>query len=98
MSPEETPKTNNKNKMTTNTLHRQIHPVHWHVSMIVAIATILLTSIKCSGEMLSALHIATAQAGVMSSVDMRGSRDTEIETGHDLFIVSNIHHAVVGSR
>jgi hypothetical protein len=66
--------------MKTKTTHKQLHPIHWHGSMVVAIAAILLTSFKCSGEMIRALHAVPVHAEVMDSVYMRGLR--EAETGH----------------
>ncbi len=66
-----------------STLVRHTHPLHWHGSMIVAIAAILLTSFKCSGEMIRALHALPVHADVMSSVYMR-----DAETGHSAIIVN----------
>ncbi len=72
-------KTTQKNK----TLHRQLHPVHWHVSMFVAIAAILLTSFKTSTEMLRALQALPMSEAVMDSVHMR-----EAETRHAPIILN----------
>ncbi|HSX05487.1 MAG TPA: hypothetical protein VLF69_03405 [Candidatus Saccharimonadales bacterium] len=69
--------------MKKKTLHRHLHPIHWHGSMFLAIAAILLTSFKSSGEMLRALHAVPVQAGVMDSVYMR-----DAETGHSPIILN----------
>jgi len=66
------------------TLHRHTHPIHWHASMFVAIAAILLTSIKSSAEMMRALHgSAPVHTAVMESVEMR-----EAETRHAPIMIS----------
>jgi len=69
--------------MKRKNLHRHLHPVHWHSSMFVAIAAILLTSFKSSGEMLRALHAVPIHAEVMDSIYMR-----DAETGHSPIILS----------
>jgi len=68
---------------TPKTLHRHLHPIHWHGSMFVAIAAILLTSVKTSGEMIRALQALPIHADIMSSVHMR-----DAETGHAPIILS----------
>ena len=69
---------------TKRTIRRNIlHPIHWHTSMFVAIAAILLTSFKSSGEMIRALHALPINAAVMDSVYMR-----DAETGHAPVILS----------
>jgi len=66
------------------TLHRHLHPIHWHVSMFVAIAALLITSFKCSEEMLRALRTApVSHAAVIESVVMR-----DVETGHSPIILN----------
>jgi hypothetical protein len=81
-------------KTKTKTLHRHIHPIHWHGSMLVAIVAILLTSFKCSDEMLRALRAVPMQAAVMENVYMRN-----VETGHSPIILNiGTRHATVGSR
>ena len=66
------------------TLHRHTHPIHWHASMFVAIAAILLTSVKSSGEMMRALsHAAPAHTIVLDSMHMR-----EAETRHAPIMIS----------
>jgi len=67
----------------TKTLHRHLHPVHWHGSMFVAVVAILLTSFKSSGEMLRALHAVPIRAAVVDSVYLR-----DAETGHMPIILS----------
>ena len=64
--------------------------------MLVAIAAILLTSFKCSGEMLRALHAVPVHADVMDSVDMRGVRDAE--TGHNVLMLSSVRHATLSGK
>ena len=65
-------------------LHRHLHPVHWHTSMFVAIAAILLTSFKSSGEMMRALHAVPVHDAVIDSLHMR-----EAETSHSAVILNN---------
>ncbi|MEJ0073796.1 MAG: hypothetical protein WDN27_07070 [Candidatus Saccharibacteria bacterium] len=69
--------------MKRTDLHRHQHPIHWHGSMFVAIAAILLTSFKCSDEMLRALRAVPVQAAVMDNVYMR-----DVETGHSPIILN----------
>lgn len=78
----------------TKTLHRHMHPIHWHGSMFVAIAAIVLTSLKSSGEMLKALEAVPVHANVMvSSLHMR-----EAETGHAPILVGAVRHATLSGR
>jgi len=72
-------------KRLKKTIRRNIiHPLHWHTSMFVAIAAILLTSFKCSGEMLRALHGSVpVHTAVMDNVFMR-----DAETGHAPIILN----------
>jgi len=81
--------------MKKRTLHRNvIHPLHWHASMFVAIAAILLTSFKSSGEMIRALHALPVHAAVMDSVYMR-----DAETGHAPIILSTgLRNATVSGK
>ena len=80
--------------MAQKTLHRHLHRIHWHGSMIVAIAAILLTSFKCSGEMIRALHAVPTQAAVMDSVYLR-----DVETGHSPIILNiGTRHATASGR
>lgn len=66
------------------TLHRHTHPIHWHGSMLLAIAALLLTSFKCSDEMLRALRTApVVHAAVLENVYMR-----DVETGHSPIILN----------
>lgn len=75
-------------------LHRHIHPIHWHGSMILAIAALLLTSVKCSGEMLRALQAVPIHVGVTDSIYMR-----DAETGHMPVMLSRgMRHAVCSSK
>jgi hypothetical protein len=68
---------------TQKSLHRHLHPIHWHGSMFVAITAILLTSVKTSGEMIRALQAVPMHADALSSVYMR-----DAETGHAPIILS----------
>ncbi len=71
-------------KRVKKTIRRNIiHPMHWHTSMFVAIAAILLTSFKSSGEMLRALHAVPVHAAVMDSLYLR-----DAETGHAPIILN----------
>ena len=69
--------------MKTKTLHRHIHPIHWHGSMVVAIAALLITSVKCSSEMLRALQAVPAPAAITDNTFLR-----DAETGHQAVILS----------
>jgi len=65
-----------------------LHPTHWHVSMVVAVAAILLTSFKSSGEMMRALHgTVPVHAAVMDNVHLR-----DAETGHAPIILNVARH------
>ncbi len=79
--------------MKTKTLHRHTHPIHWHGSMALAIAALLLTSFKCSDEMLRALRAVPVHAAVMENVYMR-----DVETGHSPIILNiGTKHASISS-
>jgi hypothetical protein len=79
--------------MKTKTLHRHLHPIHWHGTMFLAIAAILLTSFKCSNEMLRALRAVPVQAAVLDNIYMR-----DAETSHSPIIlnIGTRHASVTG--
>lgn len=79
--------------MKTKNLHRNLHPIHWHGSMYVAIAAILLTSIKCSSEMLRALQAVPVHADTMSSIFLRSA-----ENVHSPITISLARKVVVAGR
>ena len=81
-------------KKKTN-LHRHQHPIHWYGSMVLAIAALLLTSFKCSEEMLRALRNAPpVHAAVMENIYMR-----DAETGHAPIILNiGVRHATASSK
>lgn len=80
--------------MKTKTLHRHLHPIHWHGSMIVAIAAILLTSFKSSGEMLRALQALPIHADVMNSIYLR-----DAETHHlPIILTGGLRHATLSGK
>jgi hypothetical protein len=80
--------------MKKKTLHRHQHPIHWHGSMLVAIAALLLTSIKCSSEMIRALQAVPTPPAAMDSLFLR-----DAETGHTPVILSvGIRHASASSK
>ncbi len=80
--------------MKTKTLHRHLHPIHWHAGMFLAIAAILLTSFKCSDEMLRALRAVPVHAAVLDNVYMR-----EAETGHSPIILNiGTRHTTAAGR
>jgi hypothetical protein len=80
--------------MKTKTLHRHLHPIHWHGTMLLAVAAILLTSFKCSNEMLRALRAVPVHAAVMDNVYMR-----DVETGHNAVILNiGTRHATFSGR
>ena len=75
-------------------LHRHQHPIHWHGSMVLAIAALMLTSFKCSDEMLRALRAVPSQAAVFTNVYMR-----DAETGHSPIILNiGTKHVTVGGN
>lgn len=75
-------------------LHRHQHPIHWHGTMVMAIAAILLTSFKCSNEMLRALRAVPVQAAVMDNIYMR-----DVETGHSPIILNiGTRHATLSGK
>jgi hypothetical protein len=76
------PKIDSKTNMKKKTLHRNTHPFHWHGSMLVAIAAILLTSVKCSSEMLRALQALPTPPALIDSTFLR-----DAETGHSPIIL-----------
>jgi hypothetical protein len=62
--------------------------------MILAIAALLLTSVKCSGEMLRALQALPIHADVAGSLYMR-----DAETGHMPVLLSRgMRHVVCSSK
>lgn len=61
--------------MKTKNLHRNIHPVHWHGSMIVAVAALLITSLKSSSEMIRALQAVPVHIDLNSSVFLRDAEN-----------------------
>jgi hypothetical protein len=75
--------------MTANKTHRNLHPIHWHGSMLVAIAAILLTSVKTSGEMLKALQALPIHADVMGSVFLRDAENIHLP----VILASGVKHA-----
>jgi hypothetical protein len=80
--------------MKKKTLHRHQHPVHWHSSMVVAIAALLLTSVKCSSEMLRALQAVPTQPATMDSVFLR-----DAETEHPpLIFNTEFKHTIATGR
>jgi hypothetical protein len=67
--------------MKTKTLHRHVHPIHWHGSMYVAIAAILLATTKTSGELMRCLEQqvpATAASSMMTSVFQREAENLHL--------------------
>lgn len=79
--------------MKKQNLHRHQHPIHWHGSMLVAVAAILLTSVKCSSEMMRALHAVPTPNPVMDSVYLR-----DAETGHPPIILNVVRRATAGGK
>lgn len=79
--------------MKTRNLHRHLHPIHWHTSMFVAIAALLITSLKCSGEMIRALQAAPVQATAFDAVYLRNS-----ETQHEPVVFTIGRHASITSK
>jgi len=80
--------------MKKKTLHRHLHPIHWHGSMYLAIAALLITSIKCSGEMLRALQaVPVATANTTNSLVLR-----DAETSHTPIVFSIGRHVAVSGR
>ena len=75
-------------------LHRHQHPIHWHGSMVLAVLALLITSFKCSDEMIRALRAVPVHAAVLDNVYMRN-----VETGHSPIILNiGIRHATAGTK
>lgn len=75
--------------MKTKSTHRHLHPVHWHGSMLLAIAAILVTATKTSGELMRSLHgAAPVQNAIISSLTLRDAR--EAETAHQEIILGGL--------
>ena len=65
--------------------------MHWHGSMLVAVAAILITALKTSDELLKALQTLPVRAEASTSVVLRNA-----ETVHNALAVSGpIRHATV---
>ena len=80
--------------MKTKSSHRHLHPIHWHGSMIVAVAALLITSFKCSNEMLRALHAVPTPPAITDNIYLR-----DAETGHTPVILNlGTRHATVGGK
>ena len=80
--------------MKNKTLHRHTHPIHWHGSMLLAIAALLLTSFKCSNDMLRALRAVPTPPAVMDNLYMR-----DAETGHAPIILNvGVKHATASGK
>lgn len=80
--------------MKTKTLHRHLHPVHWHGSMYVAIAAILLTSLKSSGEMIRALHAVPVHASIMDNTFLRDAENIHLP----VILNNGVRHATQSGR
>lgn len=61
--------------MKTKTMHRKLHPIHWHSSMFVAIAALLITSLKSSSEMIRALQAVPIHVDLNTSVFLRDAEN-----------------------
>ena len=81
----------------TKTLHRHRHPIHWHGSMYLAIAAIVLATLKTSGELTRCLeHQLPAPA--MSSV-MNFTYQREAENLHlPVILSSGIRNATLSGK
>jgi hypothetical protein len=80
--------------MKTNTLHRQLHPIHWHASMYLAIMAILLSAIKASDGIVRFLQASYSSDGALSSLVMR-----DAETVHSALAVGGaVRHTTVSGN
>ncbi|HUB92934.1 MAG TPA: hypothetical protein VMB52_00330 [Verrucomicrobiae bacterium] len=79
--------------MKSRTLHRKLHPIHWHSSMLLAVAAILLTSIKCSSGMLRALQAVPTPNVIAQDIFLR---DPETEHTPIIIDVGTRHAAASG--
>jgi hypothetical protein len=58
----------------TKTLHRHLHPVHWHANMYLALAVVFLTAVKTGGELVHQLQATQDHhADAYSSVHMHNA-------------------------
>jgi hypothetical protein len=83
--------------MKTNKTLRHRHPIHWHSSMYVAIAAILLATLKTSGELTKCLEHqlpATAASSMMSSIFQREAENLHMP----VILNSGIRHATASSK
>jgi hypothetical protein len=78
--------------MKKHKTHRHRHPIHWHSSMYVAIAAILLATLKSSSELTRVLEHqlpATATSSMMSSIFQREAENLHLP----VILSSGIRHA-----
>jgi hypothetical protein len=83
--------------MKTKTLHRHRHPIHWHGSMYVAIAAILLATTKTSGELMRSLEHhapATSISALVSSTFQREAENLHLP----VILSSGIRHATFSGK
>lgn len=79
--------------MKTKTLHRQLHPIHWHGSMYLAIAATLLAATKTSTDMLRYLQQTPASANLLNSLYLR-----DAENLHNPVIFNSMKHATLSGK
>jgi hypothetical protein len=82
--------------MKTKTL-RHRHPIHWHTSMYMAIAAILLATIKSGGEMSRSLEHHTPVAAISSIMSATVQREAE-NLHLPVILNSGIRHATFSGK
>lgn len=78
-------------------LHRHLHPIHWHGSMYVAIAAILLATVKSGSELTRALEHQlppSANSSMMSSIFQREAENLHLP----VILSSGIRHATFSGK
>jgi hypothetical protein len=83
--------------MKTHKTLRHRHPIHWHGSMYVAIAAILLATLKTSSELTKCLEHqlpATAASSMMSSIFQREAENLHLP----VILSSGVRHATMSSK
>lgn len=83
--------------MKLNLSGKHFHPIHWHGSMYVAIAAILLATLKTSGELTRCLEHqvpAVTTTSMMSSIFQREAENLHLP----VILSSGIRHATLSGK
>lgn len=81
--------------MKTKKLHRNLHPVHWHGSMYLAIAAILVSMTKTSHDMLKYIEQAPVQqVNAYNDIYLREAENIHMP----VLLASGIRHATLSGK